>query len=63
MLQLNIRRHLKTKAKSLFENEIRLKEEISQLNETKEQQQQKINIIIEKNKIDNDIHNKEVTEV
>ena len=42
----------------LFEIEIRLKEKIIQLNETKEQYQQKINIVNEKNNIDHDIHDK-----
>ena len=49
---------LKNKSKELYEIEIRLKEEISQLNETNEQYEQKINIINEENKIDHDIHNK-----
>ena len=51
---------LKNKRKELFELEIRLKEGISQLNETNQQYQQKINIVNEKNKIDQDIYNKEV---
>ena len=51
---------LKNKRKELFELEIRLKEGISQLNETNQQYQRKINIVNQKNKIDQDIHNKEV---